>query len=62
MTLDDYLAEVDLWKEAAERETRGLSAAEREAHYREVRAWLEAKIGRPLPSAPSPDVRRNHSE
>lgn len=57
MTLKDYLAEVDRWKEAAGRRLQSLSLAERSAHAREAKAWLEAKLGRPLRAAAPPQSR-----
>jgi hypothetical protein len=51
-TLDDFLEEIDRWKESASEETREMSVQERLAKDREDRAWLEAKIGRKLPIRP----------
>jgi hypothetical protein len=50
-TLDEYLDEINRWKEAARVQRRGLSDLELAEHYREVRAWWEAKLGHPLPEA-----------
>lgn len=47
-TLDEYLAEVDRWKNAVSDRVRGLPAKERLAKYREARVWLEARIGHKL--------------
>ena len=52
MTLDDYLAEIDRWKQPVSNQTFALSGAERVDLDREARAWLEAKLGRPLEVAP----------
>lgn len=57
MTWDDYLAEVDAWKESAEKRRQNLSPAERAAHAQEAKAWLEAKLGRPLRPAAPPEAR-----
>ena len=51
-TLDDYLDDIDRWKEAASEATRGMTWPEQQEHYRQARAWLEAALGRPLPEAP----------
>lgn len=60
MTLDEYLAEVDKWKERARRRTARLSAAERRKHYEETLAWLARKIGRPLKKAAVSEERIAH--
>ena len=52
MTLDEYLEEVDRWKEAALEQTQALPPAARDEVYRRARDWLEAKIGRRLEQAP----------
>jgi hypothetical protein len=52
MTLDDYLAEIDTWKQPVSDKVSNLSPEERAALDREARAWLEAKLGRPLEVAP----------
>jgi hypothetical protein len=51
MTLKEYLAEVDRWKEAAGKRLERLSPAQRSAHAQEAKAWLESKLGRPLRAA-----------
>ena len=52
MTLDDYLTEVDRWKQAASDRLAQASPAERARIYAESQAWLESKIGRPLRQTP----------
>jgi hypothetical protein len=52
-TLDEYLAEVDRWKNAVSDRLRSLPAKERLAKYREVRVWLEARIGHKLRTRPA---------
>ena len=61
MTLNEYLAEVDRWKQAVSERTASLSPEARAEYDREARAWLEAKIGRSLQSPPSPEARRDPS-
>ena len=48
MTLDEYLAEIDRWKQPVSDRTAELSAAERAEADGEARRWLETKIGRHL--------------
>jgi hypothetical protein len=48
MTLDEYLAEIDRWKQPLSDRTLGMTAAERAEVDQEARAWLEARIGRTL--------------
>ncbi len=56
-TLDDALAEIDRWKEAASNRMAKLSPIERAEAHREARAWLEAQLGRPLRDAvPEPEI------
>jgi hypothetical protein len=52
MTLDEYLAEIDCWKQPVSDQVSALSATERTELDREARAWLEAKLGRALEVAP----------
>jgi len=54
MTLDEYLAEIDRWKEPVTERALLLSASERVRSDREARNWLEAKLGRRLTEAPPP--------
>jgi len=49
MTLDEYLAEVDAWKAKAIVELAGMSPEQRAIESRELREWLEARIGTKLP-------------
>ncbi len=46
MTLDEYLAEIDRWKQSVSDRMAALSAAERALADEEARAWLESNIGR----------------
>jgi hypothetical protein len=48
MTLDEYLAEIDRWKQPLSDQALTLSAAQRADVDREARNWLEAKLGRAL--------------
>ena len=48
MTLDEYLAEIDRWKQPLSDCALKLSAAERAEIDRNARTWLEAKLGRVL--------------
>ena len=55
MTLDEYLAEIDRWKQPVSNRAADLSAAERAEADCHARAWLESKLGRVL-------TRRPHQE
>jgi hypothetical protein len=57
MTLDEYLAEIDRWKQPVSDQTIGLDVAARAELDQEARAWLQAKLGRPLKQAPWPAVK-----
>ena len=48
MTLDEYLAEIDRWKQPVSDRTADLSASERAEADRQARAWLETRLGRAL--------------
>jgi hypothetical protein len=48
ITLDEYLAEIDRWKQPLSDRALTLSAAERAEVDREARTWLETKLGRAL--------------
>ena len=48
MTLDEYLDEVDQWKQKAMERTESLSDAAREKVLHDSLRWLENKIGRRL--------------
>jgi hypothetical protein len=48
MTLDEYLAEIDRWKQPVSDRTADLSASERAEADRQARAWLESKLERAL--------------
>ncbi len=52
MTLDEYLAEIDRWKQPISDQVSASSGAERAELDRKARAWLEAKLGRPLEVGP----------
>lgn len=47
-TLDQFLEEVDRWKEASAEELEGLTFEERMAKFEETQRWLEEKLGRKL--------------
>ncbi len=54
LTLDEYLAEVDRWKQVVTDEMLFLSIPARAEKNQQARAWLEARLGRRLPEvAPS---------
>ncbi len=55
MTLDESLAEIDKWKDAAVDQLQHLPAAERAKVGQDAIAWLEREIGRPLERVPAPD-------
>lgn len=59
-TLDECLAEVDRWKEAAARGMEGLTAEQRRKEYEKARLWLEEELGRKLPEA-SPKASHVHN-
>jgi len=48
MTLNEYLAEVDRWKQTVSDRMAGLDASERARSDREAVAWLEEALGRQL--------------
>jgi len=50
-TLDEYLREVDQWKEGALQRRLSVPSSDWASLDREARAWLETKLGRPLESA-----------
>ena len=52
MTLDEYLADIDRWKQPVSDQALAVSPAERAKLDRDARAWLEVKLGRPLEIAP----------
>ncbi len=52
ITLDEYLEEIDQWKQKVSEEMQALGPAERSDKLREARAWLEACLGRPLKRLP----------
>ena len=54
MTLNEYLAEVDRWKQTVSDRMAKLSPAERAAEDRDALAWLEKQLGRRLKEASSP--------
>ena len=56
MTLDEYLAEIDRWKQPLSDRAGTLSPAERAEVDREARTWLEAKLGRALRKPRPPEL------
>jgi len=52
ITLDEYLAEVDQWKQEAAQKILASSPEECAEEGRRARAWLEEKLGRRLDDAP----------
>ncbi len=55
MTLDESLAEIDKWKNAAVELLTNLSPSERARLGEDAIAWLEREIGRPLERVPAPE-------
>ena len=53
MTLNEYLGEVDRWKQAVSDRMAKLNPVERAAQDRDALAWLEAKLGRRLYDTPA---------
>jgi len=51
VTLDDYLAEVDRWKQAVVEKMIDLSVEERAKEDQEALDWMETKLGRRLKKA-----------
>lgn len=63
MTLDEFLADIDRWKQPVSDQMIALPVAERAAQDREARAWLESRLGRQLEvAAPSPVPRRGTTD
>ena len=56
VTLDDYLREVDRWKQEVSDETAKLDPAGRARHDQEALEWLEEVLGRQLNRAPRHDA------
>lgn len=54
MTLDEYLAEIDGWKQPVSDKMLASSATARKEQDSAARAWLEAKLGRSLATVPWP--------
>lgn len=50
-TLDEYLEEVDRWKQVVSDRMLALPQSEWAREDAEARAWLEGKLGHPLPGA-----------
>jgi hypothetical protein len=48
MTLDEYLAEVDHWKQPVVDAIQDMSPEQRVVHDRASREWLQAKVGSAL--------------
>ena len=61
MTLNEYLGEVDRWKQAVSDRMAKLNPAERAAEDRVALAWLEAKIGRRLHDTPATSTQETRS-
>jgi len=57
MTLNQYLSEVDRWKQAVSDEMAKLDPANRARRDEEAIAWLEAKLGRRMRRAGHPGTR-----
>jgi len=61
MTLNEYLGEVDRWKQAVSDRMAKLNPAERAAQDRDALAWLEAKLGRRLRDTPATRTQETRS-
>lgn len=53
LTLDEYLRQVDQWKQTVSDRMATLDPAGRVREDQEAREWLERKLGRQLQEAPS---------
>ncbi|MEX2140602.1 MAG: hypothetical protein WD894_15170 [Pirellulales bacterium] len=53
LTLDQYLAEVDRWKETAQSELAALTGDEQNARLIEARRQFEKVLESPLPELPA---------
>ena len=56
LTLDEYLRQVDQWKQTVSDRMAALDPASRVREDQEARAWLEQKLGRRLQQAPLDEV------
>lgn len=52
MTLDEYLEELDRWKQPVSNQMQALDPAARSERDRDARAWLQAQLGHPLDAVP----------
>jgi hypothetical protein len=52
VTLDEYLEEIDRWKQPVTDRTLAVPPPMRASAAYEARAWLEAKLGKRLDEAP----------
>jgi hypothetical protein len=57
-TLDEYLAEVDKWKDEVSTRSLSLSSEERQEMGKKARNRLEARLGRKLECREAPKIRR----
>jgi len=56
MTLNEYLGEVDRWKQVVSDRMAKLDPADRARADQDALAWLGGKLGRPLQQAPLPEI------
>jgi hypothetical protein len=59
ITLDEYLAEVDRWKQPVSDLMLQLTPSQRAEQDRQARAWLQEKLGRHLQEAPGKAAARH---
>jgi hypothetical protein len=48
ITLDEYLQEIDRWKQPVSEQIQRIDPAQRAERDREAQNWLENQLGRPL--------------
>ena len=58
VSLNEFLADVDQWKQEVSDEMAGLSVAERHERDRQAVEWLERQIGIKLPCGEPPAGRQ----
>ena len=61
MTLNEYLGEVDRWKQVVSDRMARLNPAERAAEDRDALAWLEKQLGRRLHATPATTTQETRS-
>ena len=56
LTLDEFLIEIDRWKQPVSDRTAALRPPDRAREDQEARAWLEGMLGRQLRAVPAREV------